>query len=207
MWIRPEEKDIEGQWVRLEILNPEFHGEDLYQMTTTDGDRVFQYMMYGPFTGKNEFKEWLAKQVKLTDHNIYSVYSKRLKKYVGMYSILNIDEKNGRAELGSIWYGKEAQKTEINTETSYILLKYLFEGLKYRRIEWKCDNENIASKKAATRLGFTYEGLFRKHMIVKGKNRDTAWYSIIDTEWEKVKNNFTVNLLKEYDMICGNRRK
>jgi len=199
MWIRPKEESFEGNWVIIEKLNPKVHCDDLYEMAVSSIDEdnsIFRYMAFGPFSDKEEMNLWLEKQSTMGDRNTYSVYSKRLKKYVGMYSIINIDEKNGRAELGSIWYGKEAQGKEINTEATYLMLKYLFEDLKYRRIEWKCDNENIASKKAAVKLGFVYEGLFRKHMIVKDKNRDTAWYSIIDDEWNEVKNNYINNLLK-----------
>jgi len=198
---RPHKHNLEGAEVKLEILNLELHGKDLCEIAMrpiNQENNIFQYMLYGPFKNNNEFYEWIEKEQNMDDRNIYSVYSRRLNKYVGIYSILNIDENNGRAELGGIWFGKEAQKTEINTQTSFILLKYLFEDLKYRRIEWKCDNENIGSKNAAIRLGFKYEGLFRKHMIVKSKNRDTAWYSIIDDEWNEVKNNFTNNLLYEY---------
>jgi len=197
MWIRPKEESFEGNWVIIEKLNPKVHCDDLYEMAVSSIDEdnsIFRYMAFGPFSDKEEMNLWLEKQSTMGDRNTYSVYSKRLKKYVGMYSIINIDEKNGRAELGSIWYGKEAQGKEINTEATYLMLKYLFEDLKYRRIEWKCDNENIASKKAAVKLGFVYEGLFRKHMIVKDKNRDTAWYSIIDDEWNEVKNNYINNL-------------
>ncbi|HBE79379.1 MAG TPA: GNAT family N-acetyltransferase [Firmicutes bacterium] len=199
MWQRPERKTLEGNWVRLEILDKDLHSEDLWEMAIgkpNEKNDIFQYMLYGPFSSKNEFQEWLEKQMNMIDRYVYAVYSKRMRKYVGVYSILNIDEKYGRAELGGIWYGKEAQKTEINTEASFVLLKYLFESLQYRRVEWKCDNDNMASKNAAIRLGFTDEGLFRKHMIVKGKNRDTAWYSIIDSDWNNVKNNFTGYLLR-----------
>jgi RimJ/RimL family protein N-acetyltransferase len=198
MWIRPEKMNFEGNRVRIELLNPKLHNEDLYEMAISSKDEdhsIFRYMAFGPFINKNELNLWLEKQSNMGDRNVYSIYSKRLNKYVGMYSLINIDEKNGRVELGSIWYGKEAQRTEINTETTYLMLKYLFEDLKYRRVEWKCDNENNASKNAATRLGFVYEGLFRKHMIVKDKNRDTAWYSIIDDEWDEVKKLYINNIL------------
>ncbi|MBU3145157.1 GNAT family N-acetyltransferase [Clostridium sp. CF012] len=204
MWIWPEKNNFEGNRVRIGILNPKLHYEDLYEMAISSNDEdnsIFRYMAFGPFINKNEMSLWLEKQSTMGDRNVYSIYSKRLKKYVGMYSIINIDEKNGRVELGSIWYGKEAQRTEINTETTYLMLKYLFEDLKYRRIEWKCDNKNNASKNAATRLGFVYEGLFRKHMIVKDKNRDTSWYSIIDDEWDEVKKTYINNIFKKY----GNR--
>lgn len=201
MYSRPTLKEIEGEWVKLEILNSKRHCIDLYEMANSsghEGNSIFKFMAFGPFQDQNEFDSWLEKQAQLNDRLTYSVYSRRLNKYVGMYSIINIDENNGKAELGSIWYGKSAQKTEINTETTYKLLSYLLDELKYRRVEWKCDNENIASKNSALRLGFEYEGLFRKHMIIKNKNRDTAWYSIIDDEWPDKKEFIKKNLMKNY---------
>ena len=196
MFKRPDKKLIDGEWVRIELLNPQLHCHDLYQMTNSNS--IFSFMLFGPFKDQVEFNTWLEIQAELSDRLTYSIYSKRLHKYVGMYSIMNIDVVNGKAELGSIWYGKCAQRTEINTETTYKMLCYLFEDLKYRRVEWKCDNENISSKKAALRLGFEYEGLFRKHMIVKNKNRDTAWFSIIDEEWFIKKQNIKRKLLTEF---------
>ena len=199
MFKRPDKKLIDGEWIKIELLNPQLHRDDLFQMTnSSNSDSIFTFMSFGPFKDKDEFNIWLENQAELSDRLTYSIYSKRLQKYVGMYSIINIDVANGKAELGSIWYGKCAQRTEINTETTYRMLCYLFEDLKYRRIEWKCDNKNIASKKAALRLGFEYEGLFRKHMIVKTINRDTAWFSIIDDEWLMTKENIKHKLLTEF---------
>ncbi len=201
MWQRPEKITHEGKWVRLDILNPESPYSDLYDIVLSSSKEpydIFQYMPQGPFHTKNEFKEWLEKEARVKDTNAYCVFSKRLNQYVGMCEIINIVEAHGQAELGSIWYGKKAQKTEINSETIFLLLQYLFETLHYRRVEWKCDNQNIPSKNAALRLGFKYEGLFRNHMFIKGKNRDTAWYSIIDTEWPTTKEHFMKNLLREF---------
>jgi len=90
-----------------------------------------------------------------------------------------------RAEIGNIWYTPPFHRTYANTETSFLLMGYLFDDLKYRRVEWKCDNENLKSKEAALKLGFTFEGIFRQHMIIKGKNRDTAWFSVTDKEWKE----------------------
>lgn len=200
MWIFPNPESIDGTFVRLERLNAARHSEDLFRMATTgsDDNAIFRFMMFGPFRDKGEFEVWIREQEKRTDRVIIAVYSKRLGKYVGTYSILNIDTSCGRAELGSIWYGLEAQRSEINTETTFLALRYLFEDLSYRRVEWKCDNENSASKRAALRMGFSFEGLFRKHMLVRGKNRDTAWFSIIDDEWIEKKRRFVDELLREY---------
>jgi len=199
MFKRPDKQLIDGEWVRIELLNPQLHRVDLFQMTNgSNSDNIFSFMSFGPFKNKDEFDTWLEKQAELSDRLTYSIYSKRLNKYVGMYSIINIDIMNGKAELGSIWYGECAQKTEINTETTYKMLCYLFDDLKYRRVEWKCDNKNISSKNAALRLGFEYEGLFRKHMIVKSINRDTTWFSIIDDEWVIKKENIKRKLLHKF---------
>ena len=200
MYCRPKKEVFDGKYVILEKLNSEKHLDDLFENSNLNDDQhsIFTYLPYGPFKTKDDLKVWLLSQEKITDRVIYSVYSKRIGKFVGMSSIINIDEKVGRAEIGSIWYGKLAQRTEINTEATYLLLQYLLGELHYRRIEWKCDNDNSASRKAAERFGFEYEGLFRKHMLVKNKNRDTAWFSIIDDEWDEKKKHFENTLIKPY---------
>lgn len=120
-----------------------------------------------------------------------------------MVSLLNIVPTHGRAEIGNIWYSPLAQKTKVNTEVAYLFLKTLFRDFHYRRIEWKCDNENTASKRAATRLGFKFEGLFRQHMLVKGKNRDTAWYAIMDTDWPILEEKFEAYLSGKTNSLSG----
>ena len=99
---------------------------------------------------------------------------------------MNIRAGHGVAELGFVWYVAAAQRTKANTEACYLLLRHCFEALGYRRMEWKCDVANEASRRAARRLGFTFEGIFRQHMIVKGENRDTAWFSLLDHEWPRI---------------------
>lgn len=203
MYLRPTKDKLIGNFVILEKLSTNKHLFDLYENSHSDDqqDTIFTFMMFGPFRSQDDFKNWLISQESLTDRIIYSVYSKRIGQYVGMCSIINIDENFGRAEIGSIWYGKIAQRTEINSESIYLLLDYLLSDLKYRRIEWKCDNDNNASKSAATRLGFDFEGIFRKHMIVRNKNRDTAWFSIIDDDWQSKKKYLQENVIKEYRKI------
>jgi RimJ/RimL family protein N-acetyltransferase len=133
---------------------------------------------------------WLSSIQNSQDPVFYTVYSHALRRKVGMVSILNIAADAGRAELGHIWYSPLAQKSNVNTEATFLLLGYLFDELHYRRVEWKCDNANEASKQAAVRMGFQHEGVFRKHMIVKGRNRDTAWFAMIDDDWPAIKVNF-----------------
>ena len=120
---------------------------------------------------------------------------------VGMAALLNIVPAHGRVEIGSIWYSPLVQKTRVNTEVTYLFLKTLFREFHYRRVEWKCDNDNLASKQAALRMGFIYEGLFRQHMRVKGKNRDTAWFAILDADWPALEVNFDAYLSGKADSL------
>jgi RimJ/RimL family protein N-acetyltransferase len=137
---------------------------------------------------------WLQTLERSADPIVLTVFSTEHSARVGMISIMNIVPEHGRAELGSIWYTPSAQKTRINTETIFLLLKYLFDDLHYRRVEWKCNNENLPSKRAAERLGFQYEGIFRQHMVIKDRSRDTAWFAMIDKEWPAVRANFEAYL-------------
>ena len=132
---------------------------------------------------------YLAEREGKAEPLFFTAHSRELGRRIGQISILNIVPEAGRAELGHIWYAPEAQKTKINTECAYLLLRHLFDDLGYRRAEWKCDNANAESKRAALRLGFQYEGLFRQHMVIKGKNRDTAWFAIIDSDWPALRAN------------------
>jgi RimJ/RimL family protein N-acetyltransferase len=200
MWDFPDAESLDGSFVTLERIHPAKHTHDLFEMATKENEdhSIFRFMMFGPFHEENEIRQWIETQESLTDRVVYSVYSKRLKKYVGTYSVLNIDRTSGKAEVGSIWYGKAAQRTEINSEATFIVLQYLFERLSYRRVEWKCDSTNEASKRSALRMGFSYEGLFRKHMVVRGRNRDTVWFSIIDEEWPEKKRRFLDDLIRRY---------
>ena len=105
---------------------------------------------------------------------------------IGSITLMRIDPANGTAELGWIWYAPSAQRTKANTEANFLLLRHCFAELGYRRMEWKCDSENVRSRAAALRLGYSFEGIFRQHMVVKGRSRDTAWFSMLDHEWPRV---------------------
>lgn len=191
-WDVPDIQQLEGKHVLITHLNPDADIDDLYEVSHAKEEykALWAYMNYGPFSTKREMYEWLLSIKEDKDPLFYTVFSKNLKKKVGMYSILNIKPKMGRVELGNIWYSPLVQKTVVNTEATYLFLCYLFDELKYRRIEWKCDNRNEASKYAAIRLGLSYEGLFRQHMVVKGRNRDTAWFAMLDSEWPERKGDF-----------------
>jgi RimJ/RimL family protein N-acetyltransferase len=191
-WARPNPAAFEGQHVRITRLDPETDIDELYAVShgTAEFERLWTYLGYGPFADKGAMLAWLRSIRDSPDPLFYTVYSRTLERKVGMLSILNIVAEMGRAELGHIWYSPLAQRSMVNTETIFLFLRHLFDDLHYRRVEWKCDNNNEPSKRAALRLGFQYEGLFRKHMIVKGKNRDTAWFSITDDEWPALRANF-----------------
>jgi RimJ/RimL family protein N-acetyltransferase len=191
-WARPDVAGFQGQYVVVSRLDPEADVDDLYDVShrTEEFKRLWTYLGYGPFPDQEAMRAWLTSIRDSQDPLFYSVYGRELKRKVGMISILNIVADVGRAELGHIWYSPLAQRSRVNTEVTFLFLRYLFDDLRYRRVEWKCDNRNEASKRAALRMGFQYEGLFRKHMIVKGQNRDTAWFSIIDEEWPAIKMNF-----------------
>lgn len=191
-WLRPDAVELTGNTVIVSRLDPDRDIEDLYAVShgREAETALWTYLPYGPFESREAMRTWLRSIEASRDPLFYSVYSREMGKRVGMISILNIVPEMARAELGHIWYGPVAQKTTVNTETIYLFLCYLFEELGYRRVEWKCNNENQESKRAARRLGFRYEGLFRQHMIVKGNNRDTAWFSMLDSEWPALKRNF-----------------
>lgn len=189
---RPEVAELRGQHVTISRLNPEADIDDLYAVShgSDEFERLWTYLWYGPFPDKDSMHRWLSSIQNSQDPIFYTVYSHALRRKVGMVSILNIAPDAGRAELGHIWYSPLAQKSNVNTEATFLLLRYLFDELHYRRVEWKCDNANEASKQAALRMGFQHEGVFRKHMIVKGRNRDTAWFAMIDDDWPAIKANF-----------------
>lgn len=191
-WVAPQYCEHTGQFVQLIPLDPQNHGKELYRAShfPKPSQRLWTFMFDGPFDNEGEFLQYLSKRKESTTSLSFTVLDKSNQLPVGLYSIMNIDVSSGKAELGNIWYSPSVHGSKINTESTFLLLQYLFEKLFYRRVEWKCDSLNEPSRISAKRMGFRYEGLFRQHFIVKGRNRDTAWYSMIDSEWPKRKSNF-----------------
>jgi len=144
-------------------------------------------MGYGPFESQAAMRDWLALRAAETDPLFFAVVDNESSRPIGIVSFLALDATARRLELGHIWYTPDARRKLANTEAVYLMLCEAFDELGCRRVEWKCDALNEASRRAALRLGFTYEGTFRQHMIVKGKNRDTAWFSLLDGEWPGAK--------------------
>lgn len=167
--------------MRLEPLEPSKHGDDLFA-ETADADSTWDYLSYGPFSGREEFVRWLEQRAPLDDPLTFAIIDLATGTARGLASFMRIDPANGVIEIGHIWLSPRLQRTRQATEAIYLMSRHAF-GLGNRRLEWKCDAHNVASRRAAERFGFVFEGVFRQHMVVKDRNRDTAWYSVIDSEW------------------------
>ena len=185
---RPEVRERLGRFVSLVSVDADAHADPLF-LSTKDDPRVWTYLSYGPFLDPTEMRGWMAGLVDSQDPLFLTVIDHGTGEPVGVVSFMNIDLPMRHLELGNIWYAPAAQGTRVNTETVFLMLRESFEELGHRRVEWKCDSLNARSRAAAIRLGFTFEGVFRQHMIVKGRNRDTAWFSMLDTEWPRVGQN------------------
>lgn len=185
---RPQRTRLQGRIVALEPLDPFVHGKSLYEVTRgPEVENVYRYMAYGPFSGGASFEGDLAEKAKSDDPLFYAIVGTHNGLALGHAAYLRITPEHRCMEVGNIVYAPCLQRTTGATEAMYLMAKYAFEELGYRRYEWKCDALNEASLRAAKRLGFRFEGIFRQHMIVKGRNRDTAWFSMTDFEWPERK--------------------
>lgn len=189
---RPERAKIVGRTVTLEPLDAARHTADLFEAGSGDPQRtrIWDYLPYGPFTSEAQMRAHLEPQQQSADPLFFAIRPHASGKAEGVASLMRIDEKNGVIEIGHIWLGPGLQQTVAATEALFLLLDYPLRELAYRRMEWKCNAANAASRAAAVRLGFLYEGTFYQHVIVKGHNRDTAWFSIMDHEWPALRANF-----------------
>ena len=187
----PSKKQLVGKYSILKPLNFKNHAGELFKNFSLDKtNTLWTYMSYGPFKNLLSFKSYLKKNCLNKEPFFYAIYSKRLKSFCGVASYLRIKPAIGTIEVGWITYAPNLQRTVEATEAMYLMMKNVFENLGYRRYEWKCDNLNQKSKKSAQRLGFKFEGVFRQATIYKKRNRDSAWFSIIDKEWKQCKNKF-----------------
>ena len=189
--VGPGSKALVGRFVTLRPLLPADDVEALYACSHGDAEAklLWTYMPYGPFQDAAAMHTWLEDCAASSDPLFRAVVAEEGQRPAGMVSFLNIAPAMGRLELGHIWYGPAVQRSKVNTEAIYLMLSETFDALGYRRAEWKCDSLNARSRAAALRLGFVFEGIFRQHLIVKGRNRDTAWFALLDHEWAAVKAN------------------
>ncbi len=184
----PPRETIAGVTVRLEPVDPEKHARPLFKASHAEGvaEPLFRYLPYGPFAGFDEFKAWLDERAGSKDPYFVSVVDAKTALPQGMASFMRIAPDHGVIEIGHIWLAPAIQRTRQATEAIYLMARHSFDDLGYRRLEWKCDALNEPSRRAAERFGFTFEGVFRQHLVVKGRNRDTAWFSILDSEWPTI---------------------
>lgn len=190
---RPGRVVLEGHYVRLEPLDPARHGDGLYEASSVpDAAERFRWLPDYPPESRAAFQPWLDKAAASEDPLFFAVIDKASGKVAGRQTLLRIDPANGVIEIGHIYWGPLISRKPAATEAQFLFTRYAFDDLGYRRYEWKCNDANEPSKRAASRFGFRPEGVFRQHMIVKGQNRDTAWYSIIDKEWPPLRQAYEV---------------
>ncbi len=178
-----------GRFVSLHPLDPERDVADLYAGShgSTETERLWTYMAYGPFADPAAMRRWLDGCAETADPLFFAVVENGSSRRVGMAAFQRLAPASRCLEIAHLWYVPRVQRTKVNTETVYLMLREAFETLGSRRVEWKCDALNQRSRAAALRLGFRFEGVFRQHLIVKGRNRDTAWYAMLDREWPAVR--------------------
>ena len=189
---KPARSTLQGHWVTVEPLNPARDAADLYPLLHGDPDRerVWRYLPYGPFATFDAFAQWLEQIAPADDPLFFAVRPSSSDRTEGMAALMEVHPEHGSIELGHVNISPQAQNTRATTEAFYLLIDYAVAGLGYRRCEWKCHARNEDSQRAAGRLGFSFEGTFYQHKVVKGRNRDTHWFSLLDHEWPSIAANF-----------------
>jgi RimJ/RimL family protein N-acetyltransferase len=186
----PGSEPFEGRLVRLESLAADRHAEALWRAYAQAADqRSWTYLPLGPFTALERYREWMESVPRAADEQFFAIIDKAVDHPVGMAAYLRIAPAAGSIEVGAIHYSPALARGSGATEAMYLMMRRAFE-LGYRRYEWKCDSLNAPSRTAARRLGFTYEGTFRQATVYKGRSRDTAWFSVIDSEWPRLRQAF-----------------
>ncbi|MGD8429780.1 MAG: GNAT family protein [Ectothiorhodospiraceae bacterium] len=189
--VRPGRTTLGGDFAALTPLDAEVHAEGLYRAGHDSGgrDSVWEYLPYGPFDDADAMRAFLRTCAGSADPLWFAIHDTGSGNPMGMASFMEVRPTAGIAEIGHIWFGPAYQNSRGVTEALYLMMREVMDGCGYRRLEWKCDAANEASRRAALRLGFRYEGTFLNHNVIKGRNRDTAWYSLTDAEWPGVRTN------------------
>lgn len=182
----PERVALDGRYARLEPIGPQ-HVSGLWQAVVPER---FAYLLGAAPASEAEMAQWVTNVAAADDPLFFAVIDKASGVAEGRQSLMRIVPEHGVIELGGIYWGLRIARSRVTTEAVFLIARYVFETLGYRRLEWKCNAGNEASRTAARRFGFTFEGLFRQHMIVKGVSRDTAWFSMLDGEWPRIKAGF-----------------
>jgi RimJ/RimL family protein N-acetyltransferase len=188
----PARAPLQGSYVLLRPVDARTDAEPLYSVShPPDGDpAIWTYLPNGPYPSAEHLRQMLAWAETSKDPLYFTLVRLPDERPLGLASYLRITPEFGVIEIGHIWFGGPLQRTIAATEAIYLLARHAFDDLGYRRLEWKCNALNAASRRAAERFGFTFEGVFRKHQVVKGRNRDTAWYAITDDEWPAIRAGF-----------------
>jgi RimJ/RimL family protein N-acetyltransferase len=199
----PSRESMEGCFCRVVPLDPQLHAASLHAANQADSaNRMWTYLPYGPFDTLDSYRAWTEQKCQGDDPLFYAILDRGGGRAVGVASYLRISPDHGSIEVGHIQYSPELQRTPAATEAMYLMLRRAF-TLGYRRYEWKCDALNAPSRSAAQRLGFSFEGVFRQATVVKGRNRDTAWYSVLDAEWPALNGAFLRWLAPRNFDDCG----
>ena len=181
---RPPRTAMAGRFCTVEPLDPERHAAQLFAAYADDVEgRIWTYLPRGPYASLDEYRSWAETACRGDDPLVHAIIDNATGAPVGTASYLRIEPAIGVIEVGSITYSPRLQRRPAATEAMYLMMRRVFDELGYRRYEWKCDSLNQPSRNAAARLGFRYEGLFRQATMTRGRNRDTAWFSVIDKEW------------------------
>lgn len=202
--VRPARVSLAGRFVSLQPLDAERDSLVLWEAVRGEENQdLWRYLAYGPFVGVDEFRASLKKNSASSDSLLFAILNDGNVR--GHAALMRIVPEDRCIEVGNVLFSPSLQRTPAATEAMYLLAHYVFDELHYRRYEWKCDALNAASRRAALRLGFQFEGIFRQHRIVKGRNRDTAWFSMLDSEWPERKANFERWLAPENFDAAGNQ--
>ena len=184
----PKMERLEGRYVIVECLSKDKHGADLYEVYGPDSPAdMWTYLFQNPVQSQEEWSALLDQMLAAQDRFYYAIVDKESGKALGTFALMRINRGSRVIEVGSVTYSPQLKRTRLATEAQYLLARYVFEELEYRRYEWKCDALNQPSRYAAERLGFIYEGTFRQAVVYKGRNRDTDWLAMIDRDWPAVK--------------------
>ena len=205
----PPRTAMHGRFCRVEPLDVDRHAAELFDANSEDRDgRNWTYLPYGPFASFDLYRDYLAAAATRGDPLVHAIIDQASGRAVGVASLMRIEAATGVIEVGGINYSPRLQRRPAATEAMYLLMRRVFDELGYRRYEWKCDQLNAPSRAAALRLGFRYEGLFRQATVYKGRNRDTTWFSIIDSEWPTLRRAFEAWLDPgNFDAAGRQRRK
>jgi RimJ/RimL family protein N-acetyltransferase len=205
---RPAREPLRGAHVLIRPLDAGADLEALYAAShaPTGDASIWTYLLEGPYEHVGQMREALTRQERSEDPLFFTLVALPSGEPSGIVSYMRIAPEFGVIEIGNIWFAPSLQQTTAATEAIYLLAQHAFDDLGYRRLEWKCDALNAASRRAAQRFGFTFEGIFREHMVVKGRNRDTAWFAIIDADWPQIRSGFQRWLAPENFDESGRQR-